>query len=206
MPKPARERILDRIKYRGKNWVFSATDFVKDFKRWEIDQALVSLEKSGVIKRVIRGLYYYPQYSEMLQESVAPDIHGVAKALARKYEWTIYPEGNTVLNYLGLSTQVVAKVLYLSDGPAKKYEIGGLSLEFKHKTLVEAKLKHESSMLVVQAMKAVGEKRITEDFLRALAAKYDADEWQKIKKDTGKVTGWVHEYITYIADSLTRGA
>lgn len=206
MPKPAIERILDRIKYRGENYVFSAADFTKDFKRWEVDQAFASLEKSGVIKRIIRGLYYYPKYSEMLQEAVAPDIYGVAKALARKYEWTIYPEGNTVLNYLGLSTQVVAKVIYLSDGPAKKYEIGGLSLEFKHKTLVEAKLKHESSMLVVQAMKAVGEKRITGDFLRALASKYDTGEWQKIKKDTGKVTGRVHKYIAYIADTLTGGA
>ncbi len=206
MLKPAKERILDRIKYRGENWVFSASDFTKDFKRWEVDQALVALEKSGAIKRIMRGLYYYPQYSKILQERVAPDIHGVAKALARKYEWTIYPEGNTVLNYLGLSTQVVAKVIYLSDGPAKKYEIGGLTLEFKHKTHVEAKLKYESSMLVVQAMKAVGEKQITEEFLRALASKFDAGEWWKIKKDTGKITGWVHGYISHIADTLTRSA
>jgi len=49
MLKTARNRIFDRIRYKGKNWVFSAADFTKDFKRWEIDQTLRELEKESKV-------------------------------------------------------------------------------------------------------------------------------------------------------------
>ncbi|MDR1452766.1 MAG: DUF6088 family protein [Candidatus Margulisbacteria bacterium] len=205
MKKSVQNRIFDRIRHKRKNWVFSPKDFTKDFSRWEIDHSLHFLEKEGKIKRIIRGLYYYPDYSEILQEMVAPDIHLAARALARKYEWKIYPDGDAVLNYLGLSTQFVAQTIYLSDGPSKTYTIDGAKLKFKHKTLIEAKFKRESSLLVVQAIKAVGERQITDEFLKALSTKYKTKEWQKIKNDTGKVAGWVYRHITYIADKLSGG-
>lgn len=163
---------------------------------------MFALEKKGTIRRILPGIYDYPRYSETLQEFVVPDMYGVAKALARKYDWKIYPDGDTVLNYLGLSTQMVAQAIFFSDGPTKKYTIDGMVLEFRHKTLVEAKLRRESSMLVVQAMKAIGEKQITEEFLKKLSTKYSADEWQKIKSDTGKVAEWIQNRIIYIADRL----
>ena len=85
MAKMLKQRIFDRIRYKGKNWVFSATDFIKKFKRWEIDQTLAALEKDGKIERILPGLYYYPEFSEFLQETVAADLQQVADALARKY-------------------------------------------------------------------------------------------------------------------------
>ena len=205
MAQQVKTQIFDRISYKGKNWVFSVRDFTKDFKRWEIARVFHILEKEGKIKRVLTGLYYYPEYSNLLHEVVAPDVHLAAKALARKYAWTIYPDGDTVLNYLGLSTQLVARAVYFSDGPTKKYKIGGGSLEFKHRAIAEGRMKLESSMLVVQAMKAIGEKQITEDFLKALSTKYKATEWQKIRRDTCNVADWVRGYIIRIADRLNGG-
>jgi hypothetical protein len=202
MAQSVKNQIISRIYGRGMGWVFSPKDFTGDFGRVDIDAAFGALEKKGIIRRILPGLYDYPRYSKLLQEFVAPDIYGAAKALARKFGWKIYPDGDTALNYLGLSTQLVARVIYLSDGPTKKYNIGGMVLEFKHKTLVEAKFRRESSMLVVQAIKAIGEKQITEKFLKDLSTKYKADEWQKIKSDTSKVAEWVQNRIIYIADKL----
>lgn len=47
------------------------------------------------------------------------------KAIARKYNWTIAPSGNTALNLLGLSTQVPSKWKYVSYG----FSFGNIVIE-----------------------------------------------------------------------------
>jgi hypothetical protein len=200
MAKSVKDKVLYRIYSRGRGWAFSATDFTGDFARWKVDRSLADLAKEGKIRRVMQGLYDYPMYSDILKKEIAPDIHMAASALARKYGWRIYPDGNTALNYLGLSTQIVAKHIYLSDGPGKRYEIGNRILTFKHTATKEAALKYANTALVIQAMKAAGEGQITDDFLKTLSQKYPAGEWEKIKKDASKTTGWVYKYISRIAD------
>jgi hypothetical protein len=192
----ARNRIFDRIRYKGKNWVFSAADFIKDFKRWEIDQALRKLEKDGKIKRIISGLYYYPSYSKLLQEIVAPDMQQVAYALARKFNWIIFPEGNTALNFLGLSTQIPVKHIYISNGRPRKYKIGNCILEFRHRMLRESAICNEQANLVVQALKSLGKIHAGEsDFINLLSARFSYDEWLKIENVSHKTTGWILDVI-----------
>ncbi|MCL2505962.1 MAG: DUF6088 family protein [Alphaproteobacteria bacterium] len=200
MKKSIKNQILTKIKQRKRGWAFSAFDFTQDFKRREIDESLSYLTEDGEIRRVIRGIYDYPLYSTLLKKNVASDINQVAYALARKFNWKIYPDGDTALNYLGLSTQVVAKSIYLTDGPSKKYTVGNRSLEFKHTTQREAALKHTDTALVIQSIKAIGEKQITPKFLDALAEKFSAVQWQKIQTDASKATGWVYEIIKKLAD------
>jgi hypothetical protein len=195
MKEPAKNKVLSRIYGRGRGWVFSATDFAPDIRRWEADRSLTDLVNDNKIQRVIRGIYYYPEYSEILKKNIAPNIYSVAQAIARKYNWTIYPDGNTALNYLGLSTQVMAKNIYLSNGRAKTYQIGNTSLEFKRANLSEIDLKRENSVLIVQAIKVLGEIHITDDFIKKLSKKFPLTEWAKIKKDAARVTGWVYDVI-----------
>ena len=77
-----------------------------------------------MIRRVIRGTYDYPRKSKALRGPLSPDIDQVAHALARKFPWRIQPDGATAQNLLGLSTQVRARVSYLSDGPDRSYTVG----------------------------------------------------------------------------------
>lgn len=195
MKESIKSKILTIIKKQPPGWAFSAYDFIKDFKRREIDESLSYLADDGEIRRVIRGIYDYPMYSELLKKNVAPDINQAAYALARKFNWKIYPDGDTALNYLGLSTQVTAKSLYLSDGPSKKFEIGRRTLAFKHTTQRETALEYTNTALVIQSIKAIGEKQISAKFLNKLSLKFSSDEWQQIKIDASKATGWVYEII-----------
>ena len=55
-------------------------------------------------------------------------------------------------------------------------------------------------MLVVQAIKSIGENNITSEFLCKLENKFNAEEWLKIKKNSTKATGWVYKIISEIAD------
>jgi hypothetical protein len=201
MANTSKERVLYRIRGKGKGWAFSATDFTFDLTRWKVDRSLADLAREGKIRRIMQGLYDYPKYSDILKREMASDMQEVAEAIARKHGWRIYPDGNTALNYLGLSTQVVAKNIYLSDGPSRKYRIGNRDLAFKHTKTKEA-AKYPETALVIQAIKAIGEKQITEEFLSGLSQKYSALQWTRIKKDSAKTTGWVYEQICRVADSL----
>lgn len=201
MTRTAKNRIFERIQYKGKNYVFSALDFSPDFKRWEIDQALRDLEASSKIKRIIRGLYYYPVYNDTLKEFSVPDMRDVAQALARKHEWTIFPEGNTALNYLKLSTQVPAKYVFISTGGSKTYKIGNTTLEFKHRILRESDINNENANLVVQALKSLGQTYASDpNFIKKLASRFSYAEWVKIEKSAAKAIGWVLEIIKKAKD------
>ncbi len=195
--KAIKEQLLAKIRTHKQGWAFSAVDFITDFKRGNIDVALKELVECGDIRRVIRGIYDYPMYSSLLNKRVAPDIYQVALAIARKFNWTIYPDGDTALNYLGLSTQLSAKNIYLSDGPTRRYEVGTCSLEFRH----IAKKEHvasQNAMLVIQSIRAIRVQPLTPQFLQALAGKFDLAEWMVILEEAKSSSSWIYETIRKI--------
>jgi hypothetical protein len=203
--KTAKNRVFRRIQARGKGWVFSAIDFLPDLRHWEIRQSFVALEKEKKISRILPGLYYYPEYSQLLRKNVAPDIWRVAKALARKYDWKIFPEGNTALNYLALSTQIPARYNYISSGGHRLYKIGKMTLEFCHRTLRESTIRNKKTNLVVQALKSLGKVHADRDFLKLLSRRFSHADWVKIEKDAHKVSGWVLSAITKAKEFAQNG-
>ncbi|MEP7355344.1 MAG: DUF6088 family protein [Acidobacteriota bacterium] len=147
----------------------------------------------------MRGVYDYPRHSDFLEMKVSPDIDQVAHALARKFAWRIQPDGATAQNLLGLSTQVPAHVSYLSEGPDRAYMIERTSLAFQHTALKEAAFKLHESRLVVQALRAYGEDRITPQITGQIRKKFDPALRRKILLDTKTATGWIYAVIQEIA-------
>lgn len=123
------QKIRTQILSSEDGTVFIASDFADIADNAAIRQALLRLSQSGIIRRIIRGVYEKPKYSKLLDEYVAVSPDAVAKALARSYHWTIAPCGNTALNLLGISTQVTAVWSYISDGPYKTYEWNSTKLD-----------------------------------------------------------------------------
>ncbi len=199
MTQTIEEKMVSRIYGNGRGWAFSQADFADLGSRAAIDLALHRREKETLIRRVIRGIYDYPRFSELLKKSLSPDIDQVAHALARKFGWRIQPHGVTAQNLLGLSTQVPAKFIYLSDGRNRSYKISKATLAFEQATLKEAGFRHPESRLVVQALKAYGERNITRETISALRHKFDLATRQKILRDTKTATGWVYATIQEIA-------
>ena len=127
------------------------------------------------------------------------NIQDIAKAIARNYGWTIIPCGDTALNTLGLSTQVPATWLYVSDGPYKKYQADGITWQFKHtdnkNEIIEVSYK---TALVVQALKALGKDSVTDDHIMHLSSKLTQDEKAIMLTESQRVTAWVYEIIKKI--------
>ena len=186
------------ISGHGRGWAFSANDLLKKFSRQQADNVLSDLVKEGKIRRVCRGIYDYPKYSEFLKQDLSPDIDQVARAFARKFNWRIEILGDTALNMLGLSTQVVAKYVYLSDGPGRTYDILGTTLEFKKSSLKNIGFKYKESSLIVQALKALGKERITDDVIETIRKRIEPKMYSKILKDTQSSTVWIYETIKQI--------
>jgi hypothetical protein len=195
---PVEIKILSRIYGRGRGWAFTKTDFIADFDETSIHKALSLLEKSGRIRRVLRGVYDYPRYSGLLEQSLSPDIDQVAHAIARKFNWRIYPSGDVALNLLGLSTQVPAHWSYLSDGRDKEYEIGMQRLAFRKTALRDLGFTQPDSGLLVQALKALGKELVDDAVIEILRTRWSSTQKARILKDTRTVTGWIYSCIKRI--------
>lgn len=189
------QEIRARILAAEDGAVFVAPDFADIADTATIRQGLKRLYQSGIIRRIIRGIYEKPKYSKLLDEYVAADPDAVAKALARCYHWTIAPCGNTALNLLGLSTQVTAVWSYISDGPYKTYEWNSTKLEFKHRTNKEITGLSYMTSLVIQALKILGRTNVTPEIIQTLSEKLSEAEKQACLKEATESTDWVYDTI-----------
>jgi hypothetical protein len=192
------KRILKSIYARGYAWSFSGKDFSLLGSRAAIDIALHRLEKNGTIRRVCRGIYDLPKHSELLNQSLSPDLDSVANAIARKFGWRIQINGATALSLLRLSEQTPAMILYSSDGPSRKFKIGKNTIQFKHTSLKDAGFSLRESSIIVQALKSLGADRITEEVILAIRQWLDPRLRNKVLRDTKITTGWIQTAIAKI--------
>lgn len=96
------KKIKERTDNFNNDKVFISIDFLDIADYETVRKTLNRLTNSEKIQKIVKGVYYNPKYNELIEEYEAPSVHEVAKAIVRKYNWTIATSGNTVLNLLGL--------------------------------------------------------------------------------------------------------
>lgn len=199
---PMRDQIHARIERLGRGKAFSAKDFLDIASRGMIDVTLASLARQGAIRRVRRGLYDVPKINPALGGELSPDIDEAARAIARTQRWKIVPDGPWAANLLGLSTQVPAKVIYLTDGPNKEVPIGRRTIHFKHaRPKVMAGLEGKSA-LVVQALRHLGKDGVGPGELEKLRTSQSSAERRKLVKDTRFGVDWIYEVAKRLAEDV----
>ena len=184
--------IISQAKPEG---VFVASDFSHIAPINTVRQCLSRLEKSQQIVRIMRGVYYQPAYSELLQEYEAPSPHHVAMALARNFGWAIAPSGAAALNMFGLSTQVPAHWSYVSDGPYRSFSFGNITIEFKHCSSKEISGMSHKTALVIQAIKALGKENIDKENLQRIRRTLSIEERVALIEEAKRTTAWIYEAI-----------
>lgn len=192
------KQIRERVLSAENGMVFTTSDFADIADSDTVRQSLNRLVNSGILRRVFRGVFEKPKYSNLLKEYVATDPNAVANALARSYHWTIAPCGNTALNFLGLSTQVTATWSYISDGPYRIYEWDSTKIEFKHRANREITGLSYITVLVVQALKILGKDNVTPEIIRILSGRLDSKDKVLLLKESVEATDWVHDIIKNI--------
>lgn len=192
------DKIRKRINEAKFGSVFVSTDFTGITDKTTISISLDRLETEGLVKRVLRGVYYKPKYSALLEEYVAPSINLIAHAIARNFGRTIIPYGDVALNLLNLSTQVPAVWIYMCDGNYKEYSYGKITIRFKKTANKDIKNFSPKTALVIQALKALDKEHINENTINKLKDRLTKKEKEKMLKEARIATSWIYEYIKKI--------
>lgn len=193
--------IRERIGRLEAGAVFVPSDFFDLASPDNTNSILSRLAKRGEITRVLRGVYAKPRRSDLLGKDVPPAPDAVARAIARSNGWTIAPSGDTALNRLGLDTQVPASYSYISSGPYKSYRYGPFEIEFKRRANRDIVNRSETTSLVIQALKALGRDRVTDDTVRTLAAVIPEGQTDTVLRETQSATSWVYETIRQVKEA-----
>ena len=127
---PIDNAILRSLRAAAVASVFTPRHF-GDFGSAEaVRQALSRLVKAGKIRRIRRGLYDLPQPHPITGQT-APSIKATVAALMEGSHAQWQFTGAYAANALGLSDQVPAKIIILTDGIPRKLTLGKLTLVFR---------------------------------------------------------------------------
>lgn len=179
---------------------FTASDFVDIARHDAVRKALDRLENCGQIRRVLRGVYDKPRFNNRFKMFEPPRVESIAYAIARQYNWYICPSGNFALNKLGLSTQVPAQYVFVSNGPYVSYLIEGTRLLFKHTTSREITSFSPITLLIIQAIKAIGRENILLDDILHLRRVLSSKDKRILLEEGPKTSIWIYEVIKEICE------
>lgn len=84
------------------------------------------------MRRVGRGLYDLPRYSEHLKKLVVADTQQAVDAIVRRDGIRVMRGGLTAANGLGLTNCVPAQIVYMTDGASRNVKVGRRTIRFQH--------------------------------------------------------------------------
>jgi hypothetical protein len=193
-------KIKGRIYGHGRGTVFTPNDFLDLGGRDAVDKALSRLAIRGTIRRLARGLYEYPREHAELG-TLSPDIQKVAKALAGKDRIRLQPAAAYATNLLGLSEQVPAKAVFLTDGPSRTVKIGRQEIQLRRTTPRTMAAAGRLSGLLMQAFRHLGREHITPKRMAHLKRTLPAKERNQLIRDLPLAPAWMHPFFRELADT-----
>lgn len=156
--------MYDIVEQATDGTIFIPDDFTACGTPDAVRSGLTRLCRNGKLYRFAKGVYYVPLYDKWDGTLREPSLDAVALKIAQRDNARVIPTGAYALNKLGLSTQVPANIIYITDGSARQIKFGeGKSITFRHSNDLSNFAYHSQLMqLAVLAMREIGEKDITE--------------------------------------------
>lgn len=190
-----KDNITDKVKKVKQGAVF----FTEDFRNMGTDEAirvaLSRLVKRKILYRLARGIYAKPYYSKVLDKEVLPGAEEVARALAKRDKARIIPTGNSALNALGLSNQLPMKIIYLTDASHRKVRLRNAEIIFRPTTAKNLNYKSDIAMLVVQALKEIGQGNQTKEEEKKILSHLKKVNVKQLKHDISIAPQWIAEIM-----------
>ena len=190
MTESIESKILRRIVGKKKGWVFAPSHFHDLGNRAAVDQALSRLVRSGDIRRLARGLYDYPRKHPDFGD-LPPSVERITAALAEKDNLKIQPSGAYAANLLGLSDQVPAKIVLLTDGSARVVQVGNWHIKFKKTTPKNMATAGRVSGLVIQALRYLGQNNVDDKIIGILKKRLSSDDKRQLISDLRFAPVWI---------------
>jgi hypothetical protein len=192
-------QVLATILKRGPGTVFVPADFLDLGSREAIDVVLHRLARKGMIRRLARGLYDLPKEHPVLGP-LSPSAETVAQALARRDRTRLQLAGASAANALGLSEQVPAKVVFLTDGPTRLVKVGTMTIQLRRTTPKNMAAAGRLSGLVIQALRELGKEHVTTARLQHLKQTLPVEKRRELLADLKLAPAWMHPFIRELAE------
>jgi hypothetical protein len=191
-------KVLSRIRGSGRGSVYVPRDFFDFGSREAVDLTLHRLVQKGVIRRLARGVYDFPKRHPSLG-LLSPSPEAIAAALAGRDRTRVQPAGAYAANVLGLSEQVPAKAVFLTDGPSRAVKIGSMTIQLRQTTPRNMAAAGRLSGLVIQAFRELGKEHITPARIKQLKRTLPADKRRELLKDIALAPDWMHPHFRELA-------
>jgi hypothetical protein len=192
-------KIRAAINGRGRASVFVPADFLKIGSREAVGIALHRLVKEGTLRRLARGVYDFPKEHPKLG-LLSPSAEAIARALAGRDRTRLQPAGAYAANALGLSEQVPAKAVYLTDGPARMVKVGPMTIQLRRTTARNMAAAGRISGLLIQALRELGKDHVTPERRAHLKQTLPADQRRELLKDISLAPAWMHPIFRELAE------
>lgn len=154
----------------------------------------------GILYRIGRGIYLKTTSTRF--GLVYPSIDAIAKAIAERDNAEILPTGAMALNILGLSTQLPMSPTFITSGSARVINIDERSINFKRAVPRNFAIKGEKRKLIVQALKAIGEKNMTpEDYSKIGSLIHKYIEPDNFEEDLKAMPTWIRRIFLKYSQS-----
>ena len=190
----ADRKILDRLRGNGKGWVFTPAHLADIGSRNAVASALKRLKAAGTVRQLARGLYDYPVQDPILG-MVAPSADAIARALVVRDAIRLQPSGAYAANVLGLSEQVPSRIVFLTDGPARKVKIGKREIILQHTTPRNMATAGRKSGTLIQALRHLGQTQVDDQVIAALHRQISESDRPVLRKDLRHAPAWIADLL-----------
>ena len=183
-----------RILREGRGSAWTPADFLDLGNRSTVYRVLGELHRAGMLQRLDRGLYSYPELSPRLGV-IAPLPEVVALAVARATGSRLQLAGAGAANAMGLSKQVPARSVYLTDGPSRTVRIGRQTVELRHTPPKELQGAGTLAGLALQALRYLGADSVDVAVVRKLGTKLGAVDKRLLRRFARELPIWMQSVV-----------
>ena len=192
--------IFARVKRWGRGCVVLPIHFLDLGSRQAVGVALHRLAKAKYIRRLSRGVYDYPIIDPLLGQ-LSPSIDSITKALTQRDRIRLQPSGGYALNLLGLSEQVPARIVFLTEGQSRAIKIGPRTILLRRTTPRNMATAGHLSGLVIQAFRTLGKKHVTPARIEKLRSTIPLKQRQELLRDIALAPAWMHPLFYDLAET-----
>lgn len=190
-----KERII-----RHKDGAIIFSDFFGNFGVGTVRNTLSKLTNEGILVRLSKGVYYKPVRTRL--GILYPQVDEVIKAIAKRDHAKILPTGNTAMYQLGLTTQVPMNYEYLTNGAARKLQIGNHTITLKHGVATNFAFRGKFMPVLHQALRAIGQTNLTAEHIAQISKLVrDNFEPNTMRYDIKLLPAWERKIVQPIIEN-----
>ena len=185
--------LRERIEAIPEDSVLFRSDFPEYHSEF-VGGILAELTNEGKLVKLAQGIYAKPSKSRF--GMVLPSVEKIVQAIATRDHAKVIPSGMTVLNILGLSTQVPMNYTYLTTGSERTIKLTNQKITLKRGVPKNFCYGTLLITLLVQALKALKQSNVEQEdlqIIRTLISKEPNKE--NLNKDVDMMPAWMKRIV-----------